>query len=97
MPCRTASSASSPGVHWLMGRPPPAASPGGVQASAMTWHSCSGVNVGGAPGRGASARTPSATASSAASSPSTSAASSASAAAPQRARHTRAVSRVTPT
>jgi hypothetical protein len=69
-----------------MGR---AESPGGSQATAISWHSCSGVNVGGAPGRGASANTPRITAASARSSsgpPSTSAASSVSAAVAHRSR-----------
>jgi hypothetical protein len=96
MPWRAASSASSRGVQWLIGRP---ASDGGVQARAMIRQSCSGVNVGGAPDRGASASTPRTTAWSARSSPappSSSAATRASLAAAQRPRHAWTTFRVTP-
>ena len=96
MPWLAASSASSRGVHWLIGRP---ASDGGVHASAMIRQSCSGVNVGGAPLRGASASTPRTTAWSARSSPappSSSAANRASLAAAQRPRHAWTTLRVTP-
>jgi hypothetical protein len=48
-----ASSASSRGVQWLMGR---ADASGGSQASAMIWHHCSALKVAGAPGRGASCK-----------------------------------------
>ncbi len=93
---RAASSASSRGVQWLIGRP---ASDGGVQAKAMIRQSCSGVNVGGAPDRGASARAPRTTAWSARSSPappSSSAASSPSWASAQRRRQAWTRGRVTP-
>lgn len=96
MPWLAASSASSRGVQWLIGRP---ASDGGVQARAMIRQSCSGVNVGGAPERGASASTPRTTTWSARSSPappSSSAASNASPATAQRPRHAWTRLRLTP-
>ena len=53
MPRLRASSASSRGVQWLIGRPDAS---GGSQARAMIWHHCSALKVAGAPGRGASWR-----------------------------------------
>src|SRR5215216_6615403 len=53
MPRLRASSASSRGVQWRMGR---ADASGGSQASAMIWHQCSALKVAGAPGRGASCK-----------------------------------------
>ncbi len=82
----SASSASSRGVQASTGRP---ASAGGVHAMAMIWTICSGVKVGGAPGRGASASTAAISVRSPGSSASRAARSGAAAA--QRARQRRAV------
>ena len=51
IPRLMASSAISRWVQWVIGRP---LSCGGSQARAMIPHTCSGVKVGGVPGRGAS-------------------------------------------
>ena len=53
MPRLTTSSANSVGVQCVTGR---SDSAGGSQATTMIWHSCSAVNVAGAPGRGWSAK-----------------------------------------
>jgi hypothetical protein len=53
MPRLMASSATSRGVQWLIGRPEHS---GGSHASAMIWHHCSALTVAGVPGRGASWR-----------------------------------------
>jgi hypothetical protein len=53
MPRLQASSASSRGVQWLIGR---SDASGGSQARAMIWHHCAALKVVGAPGRGASWR-----------------------------------------
>ena len=86
MPCLTASSARSRGVHRSTGRP---AAAGGMHATLIIWMICSAVKVSGAPGRGASASTVAMTASR--SSASASAAANGAAAAAQRARHLRMV------
>jgi hypothetical protein len=53
IPRLRASSASSRGVQWLMGRPDTS---GASQATAMLWHHCSALKGAGAPGRGASCK-----------------------------------------
>ena len=90
IPRWTASSASSRGVQWAIGRPNAS---GGSQASARIWQTCSGLKVAGLPERDSSPKMSPITTSTAASPPSTSAANRASC----RARHSRLVSRVTPT
>src|SRR5215210_809265 len=87
-PRRSISSAISLPVHWLIGR---CAEPswGDSQASAMIWHSCSGVIVRGLPGRGASVSR------SSTANPSSSL-SDASSKAIQRSRQRRTISRLTP-
>lgn len=51
IPCLIASSANSLFVQWVIGRP---YCSGFSHASAIIWHSCSGVNLPGAPHRGKS-------------------------------------------